>query len=1014
MKKSQILFVLCFLLFYEPASGGVTGKIAGRITDFESGNGLAGVNVFIKGTSMGVATDNDGYYVILNVPPGTYTQNAYMIGYTNVATTNIVVVIDQTTTIDVQMELEVLGLDEVTVVAERPVVVKDISNSQLNIDSKTIESMPIKSVNEVLTLQAGIESGSRGIIVRGGGANQTVFMVDGLSQNDERSNYPYSAVSLSSVEEIQIQTGGFNAEYSQARSGIVNVVTKEGGRQKYGGTVSFRYSPAAKKHFGISVYDPHSYFNRPYFDPDVMWTGTQNGAWDSYTQSQYPKFEGWNAISEATLNDDNPDNDLTPAGAKRLFEWYRRRQGDIKKPDYIIDLGFGGPIPLLGKKLGNMRFYLSHFREQEMFVFPLSRDNYGENHTQLKLTADISPSMKVTFTGLYGEVHSVSPYDWITTPTGYVMRSQDEVANLTNSSARGRSIPFMPGYFSPSLIYRNIYGIKFTHALGPRALYEIKLQYKHNKHNTYQMADRDTTRRFDPVPGYFVDEAPYGYSGYGSTGPGSVHLGGWMNLGRDSTVNSTTTFSFDFTSQVGFRNQIKTGVEFVHNDYDIESSTVSPSNTFWNRTMVYHIFPFRIGLYVQDKLEFEGFIANLGLRLDYSDANTKSYILEDYDQFYSKDLGYSIESDAPYENSKSDLAISPRLGISHPITEDSKLYFNYGHFRSEPFSSYRFRLQRENSGNVKFIGDPNIELEKTVAYELGYDHNILDMLLVKIAGYYKDINNQPGWILYRGLSDVSYNRAANNNYEDIRGLEITVTKRLGRWISGFINYTYDVRTSGYFGLREYNEDPNEQRDYLSKKPEQTRRHPRPFARVNLDFHTPIKFGPNWMGFYPIGNWDLNILADWRTGRYETYNPNDIPGVVDDIQWKDWYNVDLRISKVSRVSTFNIQFYLDVSNVFNFKYMSVAGFADRIDKENYLASLNFSWEEGIEKGNDRVGDYRPESVTYDPLEPNPDNDPEIVARNNKRKKDKSYVDMPNITSFTFLNPRDITFGIRINF
>ncbi len=105
--------------------------------------------------------------------------------------------------------------------------------------------------------------------------------------------------------------------------------------------------------------------------------------------------------------------------------------------------------------------------------------------------------------------------------------------------------------------------------------------------------------------------------------------------------------------------------------------------------------------------------------------------------------------------------------------------------------------------------------------------------------------------------------------------------------------------------------------------------------------------------------------------------------------------------------------MDVHNIFNVKYLSWAGFSDRYDSADYLRSLNFSWEEGVEKGNDKIGDYRPTGVAYDPLELNPNNDPQIDARNKERKDKKSYIDMPNIKAFTFLNPRDIIFGIKLN-
>ncbi|UCE04726.1 MAG: TonB-dependent receptor, partial [bacterium] len=319
-----IVFILCFTVMIY---AGTTGKITGIVSDAESGQPLPSVNVMIEGTNFGAATSLSGNYVILNVPPGAYTLKFTMIGYAEYRVQNVRVIIDLTTNIDARLKMEVLMGEEVVVVAERPLVIKDVSNSQMNIESEKIERIPVQTVKEVLTLQAGIEWGSEGILVRGGGANQTVFMLDGLSLNDERSNIPYAAISLSSVKEIQVQTGGFNAEYGNVRSGLVNIVTKTGDRSQYNASLTVRYSPSANKHFGNSIYDPYSYFNRPFLDPAVCWTGTNNGAWDDYTQRQYPHFEGWNAVSYATLQDKDPLNDLTPAGAKRVYEWQHRRQG---------------------------------------------------------------------------------------------------------------------------------------------------------------------------------------------------------------------------------------------------------------------------------------------------------------------------------------------------------------------------------------------------------------------------------------------------------------------------------------------------------------------------------------------------------------------------------------------------------------------------------------------------------------------------------------------------------------
>ncbi len=1011
MKKNFFLIFTIVLFTSFILYAGTTGKIKGKVIDSETSTPLPGVNIIVVGTKMGTSTDKNGDYTILNLQPGYYTLKFSMIGYATYLIQNVKVSIDLTTNVNANLKTEVIVGKEIVIVAQKPLVKKDVSNSQMNINSKVIRNLPIQTVNAVLTLQAGIEQGTTGILVRGGSSNQTVFMVDGLSQNDERSNIPYTGVSLSSVKEIQIQTGGFNAEYGNLRSGLINVITKSGNSTKYSATISVAIAPPFPKHFGPSIYDRNSYFNRPYLDPDVAWTGTNNGAWDEYTKKQYPNFEGWNSIARATLEDNDPSNDLTPIGAQNLYKWQHRRQGDIKRPDYTIDVGFGGPVPFLGKRLGDLRFYLSYFKEQNMFIFPLSRDNFAQNHLQLKLNSDLSKNIKLEISGLYGEIHSVSPYNWKTTPTGRVLHSNYEIANLAKES----SVLYMPGYYSPSSIFRTFFGVKLTKIISSKTFYELKVQHKINRYKTFQISTRDTSKIYEPVPGYKVDESPYGYWGYSKTGIDGMIMGGWMNLGRDKSVNSTTVIKFDYLSQISFLNQIKTGVEFTFNDYNINSGTFSPSMTTWTRNMIYHISPYRIGSYIQDKLEFEGFIMNAGIRLDYSSPNVKWYSYDNFDKNLGAGYGKNIEKTLQTKKISGNFYISPRLGIAHPITNNSKLYFNYGHFRSEPASSYRFRLQRESNGLVTYIGNPNLELEKTVAYELGYSQNLFDMFLLNIAGYYKDVTNQTGWIYYQNLnSSVSYKKAANNNYQDIRGFEITISKTSGKWIRGFINYTYDVKTSGYFGLTQYYEDPVEQRNFLKRNPVQFKPLPQPYARANIEFITPNNFGPKLGNIYLLGKLNLNILASWKTGAYTTYNPKSIPGIINNVQWEDKFNLDMRFSKTFDIDKFIIQFYVDVSNVLNTKQLSFSGFSDKFDYLDYLESLNFSWEKGVEHGSDKIGTVRPYNVKYDPLEANPNNDPDIKKRNDIRKKNKSYIDMPNIRSLTFLNPRRLTLGIKINF
>ncbi|MBN2366717.1 MAG: TonB-dependent receptor [Calditrichaeota bacterium] len=1022
-----------------------SGKIAGYVTDSKTGDPIPGANIMLAGSTIGVASDIEGYYSLLNVPPGRYELKVSVIGYSQATIKDVIVEIDLTTTINVNMSVETVDMQEVIVTAERPVVKKDVSASELNVSAEKIETMPVSSVEDVISLQAGVEGG---LTIRGGAARQTTFIVDGFTQNDERSHEPFTSINISTVQEIKVQTGGFNAEYGQSRSGVINVVTKSGSKTNYNGSLSFQYQPPGNKYFGPSIYSPNSYFLRPYMDEDICYVGTQNGSWDQYTQEQYRTFVGWNYISQTLMQDDNPDNDLTPEQAKRLFEYQHRRQGDVVKPDFILDASLGGPLPLIGEYLGDMRFFASHRNSEEQLIIPLSKDSYDENITNLKLTSDITPRMQLTISSRYSETSSASPYNWTTTPTGTVVRSSYSVASLASSTP---DVLFVPAYYSPTKIFRNQIGAKLNHILTDRSFYEVKIQYDQNYYHTYQVSLRDTTKDYDIFPGdeaeYLVDEQPYGFWGYGVGSIGdNLRIGGWQNIGRDSSYIRTTNLKFDYVNQLNATNQFKTGIDILVNNFDIKSFAENPGMETWNREQVYDVTPYRLGLYVQDKLEFEGFIANLGLRFDYTDANTDVYTIDYYSDFYEAGEGFNIEKEAPSKKAEANWAVSPRLGISHPITENSKLYFNYGHFRTEPSSTYRFRIQRYYNGSITSIGNPSLVQEKTVSYEIGYSHNLFNTYFLNIAGYYKNITDQIGWINYKNINgSVNYSKPDNNFYEDIRGFEITLDKKVGDWVTGFINYTYMVNTSGYFGYTYYFEDPNEMRQYLLDNPSQSRPRPRPRFNANLDFHTPEKFGPNLGEFYMLGGWNLNMVASWKAGSYSTYNPNNILGVgiINNVQWKDAYYFDLRLAKAFKVKSTRFQAYLDITNVFNIKQLSSTGFDGSRDQDNYMKSLHFDWEEGSQKGDDRIGEYRDWDTEYVPMREigslsnisSPDSRTlyyvqddgqymmyvdgawEIKSESWVEKEvldTKAYIDMPNVRGLTFLDPRTIVFGIRFSF
>ncbi|HPG41212.1 MAG TPA: TonB-dependent receptor [bacterium] len=1053
--KLFLVGLFLFLISITPILySGTTGKITGIITDKESGESLPGVNVILKETTIGAASDINGNYTILQVPPGVYTCQFSMMGYAKMQVEDIRVRIDQTSRVDIALTLEVIEGETVTIVAEKKVVKEDVATSVTAMSDVEIEELPMSNLGDVVALQAGIENG---LEIRGGDASQALFEIDGITLRDPRNNQPITAISLSSIQELSVERGGFNAEYGQVRSGIVNVVTKEGSKKSYHGTVTYKYSPPHAKHFGVSPFDANSMWMRPYLDPAVCWTGTQNGTWDYYTQRQYPTFEGWNKISQNLMTDGNPDNDLSPSAVQKLWKWQRRQTAVTDQPDYNIDAGLGGPVPIIGKKLGNLRFYTSYRKEREMLLIPLVRDDYVDYNWSLQLTSDINESMKLKLSGYTAKSYNVAInvidntyFDsefgiggvnyW--SPT-YYMRTPFQIASVTNEQRTGRI--FTPSWYCEADVTHYSGAAKLTHMLSPSTFYEASLEFVESDYHTEPGRPRDLTKKYEIVPGYYTDEAPFGWSPAATFGVDGMFFGGHTATVRDYTKTFATTGKFDITSQMNSTNLVKAGAELVYNDLQLKYGEVN--NFAGNRNFVdTRKFPIRGALYLQDKFEAKGFIMNIGMRMDYHNANTEWVSLSAFDKSF---FSTKYDSTAVYktEKSSSQISWSPRLGISHPITEKSKLFFNYGHFKQLPSYEEMFRLSRTMSGKISNIGNPELALAKTVSYELGYDHALADNYLLQLAAYYHDIVDQQDYTAYISAdASVNYDLATNNSYEDIRGFELTLKKTAGLWWTGFANYTYQVTTSGHFGKLQIYDQQSEQRKYdmLTENLYQDRPLPRPYARASITLHTPAEFGPSLGGLKPLQMWSANVIADWKSGGYATWYDNIIYAVEQNVKLRDYYNLVLRLNKTFTWKKTRYVLFVEVDNLLNTKRLSGASFYDSNDEKDYFNSLHLPKNKAYNNipGNDKVGDYREDDVKFQPIEAvgtidgktNPvegvfyyekttqkymyyaDGNWKDVPENTIKKvlEDKAYINMPNQDSFNFLNPRQIFFGLRMSF
>jgi len=1034
MKAIRCLPVLFTLLIPTSLFAGTTGKISGIVTDARSGEKLLAANVVVEGLSTGAATNVDGLYSVVNVPPGTYRVRASLVGYTSVTQVDVRVEIDQTTTLNFRLSEETVQGQEIVITARRPVVQRDISASTANMQIAEVDRLPVANVTNAIGLQAGVQATATGPVIRGNTPDQTAFMVDGLTLRDERTNLPYTGIALSAIQNIQVQTGGFNAEYGDLRSGLVNVITKEGGKSDYSFSFNGRYANPRPKHFGPSIYDQNSYWIRPYIDPSVCWTGTQNGAWDPAMQQQYAQFQGWNAVSQATMKDPNPANHLTPTAAQQVFLWEYRKQAEINIPDYDFDGGFGGPIPG-GEALGNLRFFAAYKQSQSAYVVPLSDNAYRNYNGQARITSDITPTFKLLLEGLVGRTTGTNNNNAGTgnaatassdaSNNGVFTGNPDEIASsMSNGLSYIDSRIFSTDYWAPTTIDYTSGGAKVTSMLGSETFYDASFFVFQSKYSTNPAALRNTTPIMSFGNGYLVDMAPFGYEPALSTGITGLRMGVGMSDSRDSSKVTTYTTKFDITSQIDHFNQIKLGAEWVVTDDNIDYASVDAflpaGGRYWSK---FHTFPKRGSAYVQDKLEFEGMIANLGVRLDYLDPGGSWFNYTDpYDAAFSGSYSAGIDTLIAQVRTKKQVDISPRLGIAFPISESSKLYFNYGHMRSLPTPDNLFLARFDLfTHSLLRMSDPNMAAPKTIAYELGYEQNLFDMLLVRVAAYYKDVTDEPYPVSYISNSGtINYNTTTPNLYRDIRGFEFTVDKKSGDWVQGFVNYTYDVRTNGHFGYSTYYQNASQQAAFEQANPVINQPIPQPYARANIYFFTPPGLGPALGPVSLLGDWRLDLIGNWQSGFYFTWaggGGSSIPGVQNNLQWRDYYDLDLRVSKNIRIAKLNIELYMDMYNVLNLKYMSQDGFVLGTDFDAYIKSLHlpafpesYNTKLGYNNipGSDRPGDYR--TVPYEPYDPN---DPS-PSHKQYVLDNKAYIVMPNQTTFTFLNPAQYFFGLRLSY
>ena len=861
--------IVISLVTSDSLDAGTTGKISGSVIDASNNQPLVGCNIIIEATGMGSSTNINGEYFIINIPPGKYTVIASMIGYRQYKIRNVTISSDFTTPISFKLQTEAVSGEAVTVYASQNKIVKDLTSSTSVVSSEDFDILPVTEISEVLEIQAGYVDGH----LRGGRSGEVSYWVDGIAVTDVYNGNAATSINKNSIEEMQVISGAFNAEYGHAMSGIVNIITKDGSNQTKGYLSSYlgdfisnhsslfqnisNVNPLSTKNLDLSL-------NGPLIKDKLFY----------FTNARTVRYEG-------------------PYSGKEVFNYYNVSYFDstgsfvLSKPTILnSDTIYSG--------YGNNNYIPMDWNEH--------------NYFQLKLLYKFSPLTRIRFTRINDNILS-QYYDrmYKYNPNGALKHHDASITNIFQVTKNFNQNTF---------INLGVTSFKKTY-----------------KHSAFEKLDKYVHQEINI-------SRPYSF------------LTGGSNNSYFNRETKSTIIKSDITSQLN-NNLIKIGLEVRKHQIDYYSSSYQPSidqisfnplldspfltePTLPNDTTIYSsgftFEPVELSIYMQDKIELKDLIINAGLRLDYFDPKgnllsdpsdpsiynpikpTNRYI--DTNENGIQDMGEpTISSNQRLEywyNGTSDkYKISPRFGISFPISDAGVFHFSYGHFFQMP----RFELLYMNpdfdlsqsTGNTGVVGNADLQPEKTISAEIGLQQQLNRNYILNVTCYFRDIRELTGTrsseiTMFGGSS--SYSKLENSDFAFVKGLVLSLDYNNENGVFGTIDYTLQnaVGTAS---------DPFQAQNALSNNqlPE--------IQIVPLDWDQTHTLNAT-LGLSKPSFGNLSMIARFGSGLpYTPESSVDISSLIYNSSRKPvTHTVDLRASKEIRFNDYRINLFLRVKNLFD--------------------------------------------------------------------------------------------------
>lgn len=750
------LRLLVGVVLVATAASAQTGKLSGRVLD-ANGEPLISASVLVVGTAYGAATDLDGVYNILRIPPGTVSVRISSIGFQTQLVEDVQIRSNTTTELDVTLRDEVVAGEEVVVTAEQPIVDITQTSTVATIGRDDIAALPVQELADVVNLQAGVVDGH----FRGGRLGEVQFQVDGVSVNNPYDNTSTLTLDRSVLHEVQVISGTFDAEYGQALSGVVNAVLRSGDAGRYEASFEF---------FGGDFLSPGN-------DSTVVQTSI--GGRDSIATVPFAPY-----IS-----------DIDPL-ARQNF------QGSIS-----------GPVPLVPGTtflLNGQRFVNNgRFAAERRFV-PTDTSNFETN--QFNPTGD-GAIVPLGYDRRWSYLGKVS-----NTLIPNVRLDYQFIGAVRDRQGTDYAYRFNPDGASTQNEFSLVHGLGILHTLSNNVFYELNLRQNIFDFSDYRFEDLGTlpeTGTRVPLP----DDSPYAVAGrpIGSQNfeNGAIIQG--YDLGRFVQRTNSYVAKGAVTAQVTNVHLVKGGFEIQTSDVEFGAPGAVQAFIIDGRqqlgvlrdtlgAQVIDFQPVQAAAFVQDRIEWGDLRVRAGLRMEYFDANATvpsdpanpANAIPDAPESFPMDTSPKV-------------VLAPRLGVSFPFLDRASLFFSYGHFYQLPGLGTFFNnadysvlqdLQQGNEFSQGILGNPDLDPEFTTQYEFGFKSRITRDLGLDVSLFYKDIRDLLGIEFIQTYTAAQYARWTNVDFGNVRGFTVSVDQRALGPLSTTLDYSFQIASGNSSDPRE--------------------------------------------------------------------------------------------------------------------------------------------------------------------------------------------------------------------